>query len=44
MTTVLVTGAAGNLGRRVTASLAARDSVEWVLAVDRVPTPAGRPR
>ena len=44
MTTVLVTGAAGNLGRRVTASLAARDSVEWVLAVDRVPTPASAPK
>jgi nucleoside-diphosphate-sugar epimerase len=44
MTTVLVTGAAGNLGRRVTASLAARDAVEWVLAVDRVPTPVTAPK
>jgi nucleoside-diphosphate-sugar epimerase len=44
MTTVLVTGAAGNLGRRVTANLAARDSVEWVLAVDRVPIPASAPK
>ena len=44
MTTVLVTGAAGNLGRRVTANLAARDSVEWVLAVDRVAVPATAPK
>ncbi len=44
MTTVLVTGAAGNLGRRVTANLAAKGSVEWVLAVDRVPTPASSPK
>jgi nucleoside-diphosphate-sugar epimerase len=44
MTTVLVTGAAGNLGRRVTANLAASDSVEWVLAVDRVPAPATAPK
>jgi nucleoside-diphosphate-sugar epimerase len=36
MNTVLVTGAAGNLGRRVIASLVARPSVERVLAVDRV--------
>jgi UDP-glucose 4-epimerase len=44
MTTVLVTGAAGNLGRRVTARLAARDAVEWVLAVDRVRAPATAPK
>jgi UDP-glucose 4-epimerase len=40
MGTVLVTGAAGNLGRRVTAALMARPSVEAVLAVDRAPMPA----
>ena len=44
MTTVLVTGAAGNLGRRVIAALAAMEPVEWVLAVDRVPTPATAPK
>jgi nucleoside-diphosphate-sugar epimerase len=44
MTTVLVTGAAGNLGRRVTAALAAREHTEWVLAVDRVPTPVTSPK
>jgi nucleoside-diphosphate-sugar epimerase len=38
-----VTGAAGNLGRRVTAILAARPSVERVLAVDLVPMPATAP-
>ncbi|HXR23550.1 MAG TPA: NAD-dependent epimerase/dehydratase family protein [Acidimicrobiales bacterium] len=41
--TVVVTGAAGNLGRRVTASLAARPTVERVLAVDMVPMPATAP-
>jgi nucleoside-diphosphate-sugar epimerase len=44
MTSVLVTGAAGNLGRRVTALLAARDAVEWVLAVDRVPARVTAPK
>ena len=39
----MVTGAAGNLGRRVTASLAARPTVERVLAVDMVPMPATAP-
>jgi nucleoside-diphosphate-sugar epimerase len=40
MSTVLVTGAAGNVGRRVTTALLARRSVEAVLAVDRAPMPA----
>jgi nucleoside-diphosphate-sugar epimerase len=39
----VVTGAAGNLGRRVTACLAARPTVERVLAVDMVPMPATAP-
>ncbi len=43
ITTVVVTGAAGNLGRRVTAYLAARPTVERVLAVDRIPMPATSP-
>ena len=43
MSTVLVTGAAGNLGRRVTASLASLPSVERVLAVDLAPMPAMGP-
>lgn len=40
MNTVLVTGAAGNLGRRVVDCLAARPFVERVLAVDMLPMPA----
>lgn len=43
MSTVLVTGSAGNLGRRVTARLASRPLVERVLAVDMVPMPAMAP-
>lgn len=39
----MVTGAAGNLGRRVTACLAARPTVKRVLAVDLVPMPATAP-
>jgi nucleoside-diphosphate-sugar epimerase len=39
----VVTGAAGNLGRRVTACLAARPTVERVLAVDLLPMPATAP-
>jgi nucleoside-diphosphate-sugar epimerase len=37
--TVVVTGAAGSLGRKVTASLATRPNVDRVLAVDVVPMP-----
>ena len=44
MSTVLVTGAAGNLGRRVTSSLLTRPFVDRVLAVDVVPMPAIVPR
>jgi nucleoside-diphosphate-sugar epimerase len=44
MSTVLVTGAAGDLGRRVTAHLAARPTVERVLAVDKVPMAATTPK
>jgi nucleoside-diphosphate-sugar epimerase len=40
----VVTGAAGNLGRRVTACLAARPMVDRVLAVDVVPMPATAPK
>lgn len=43
MSAILVTGAAGNLGRRVTTALAARPEVERVFAVDRVPMPATAP-
>jgi len=43
ISTVVVTGAAGNLGRRVTAYLASRPTVERVLAVDRLPMPATAP-
>lgn len=39
----MVTGAAGNLGRRVTASLAARPEVDRIYAVDLVPMPALTP-
>jgi len=44
VSTVLVTGAAGSLGRRVTSCLAARPAVERVLAVDMVPMPATAPK
>jgi len=40
LSAIVVTGAAGNLGRRVTAALAARPEVERVYAVDLVPFPA----
>jgi len=39
MSTVLVTGAAGNLGRRVVDRLVARPVVDSVLAVDMAPVP-----
>ncbi len=42
--TVVVTGAAGSLGRKVTASLATRAIVDRVLAVDMVPMPATAPQ
>lgn len=42
--TVLVTGAAGNLGRRVTASLAAQAHLDRVLAVDVAPMAATSPK
>jgi nucleoside-diphosphate-sugar epimerase len=43
ISTVVVTGAAGNLGRRVTACLASLPRVERVLAVDRLPMAATAP-
>jgi nucleoside-diphosphate-sugar epimerase len=43
ISTVVVTGAAGNLGRRVTDFLASRPTVERVLAVDRLLMPAVSP-
>ena len=43
ISTVVVTGAAGNLGRRVTSYLAGRPIVDRVLAVDLVPMPATAP-
>ncbi len=42
--TVVVTGAAGSLGRKVTASLATRPTVDRVLAVDMVAMPATAPQ
>jgi nucleoside-diphosphate-sugar epimerase len=42
--TVVVTGASGSLGRKVTAALANHPMVERVLAVDVVPLPAMSPR
>jgi nucleoside-diphosphate-sugar epimerase len=42
--TVVVTGAAGSLGRKVTALLATRPNVERVLAVDMVPMPPIAPQ
>jgi nucleoside-diphosphate-sugar epimerase len=43
LSAIVVTGAAGNLGRRVTASLAARPEVERIYAVDLVSMPAVTP-
>lgn len=43
MSAVVVTGAAGNLGRRVTAALAARPEIDRVYAVDLVSLPAIAP-
>lgn len=44
MTTVVVTGAAGDLGRRVLVLAAADPSVERLVAVDRVEVPGRPPR
>jgi UDP-glucose 4-epimerase len=44
MSAIVVTGAAGNLGRRVTQALAARPGIDRVFAVDRSPLPATPPK
>jgi nucleoside-diphosphate-sugar epimerase len=43
VTAIVVTGAAGNLGRRVTNALSGRPEVERIFAIDLVPLPASSP-